>query len=153
MTYDIWQGFTPIEELATARCIVRGNLEELQFSIHGKAIKAHTHVALRASGSKRGTSMYSIFLLPTGADADAEQATLAAKAAEAAGASKEGGEGVEGVGLGVGVGVGVGGVGAVGTVEAADVAAVRYASFDSVCKQVCNMYTHTIIDTMYIHIQ
>jgi hypothetical protein len=58
------EGFVKLREIATARCITRGVLEETHFALYGKLCAAQQRVTLRSCWNKRALTMYSLFFIP-----------------------------------------------------------------------------------------
>lgn len=57
-------GFIKLREIATARSVTRGNLEETHFAIYGKICHKDQRVVLKSSWNKTTLTMYTLFFLP-----------------------------------------------------------------------------------------
>eukprot|EP01034_Spumella_vulgaris_P021564 gene21564-27602_t len=77
-------GFHRTKEMAVARRIHRGVLEEFHYAVYGKHCAVETEIALGSSWNKRTNIMYSVFIVPSAAsqsDASPEMDSLARQVA------------------------------------------------------------------------
>jgi hypothetical protein len=58
-------GFHKVSEMAVARRVHRGVLEEFHYSIYGKRCEKETDISLGSSWNKKTNSMYSVFVVPS----------------------------------------------------------------------------------------
>lgn len=60
----VTEGYHKVMELATAKGVVKGIMEECFYAIYGKIYDVSSRVVLKASWNKHGANMYSVFILP-----------------------------------------------------------------------------------------